>query len=600
MTIAVAIIALSILIVVHEFGHFIVARWCGMKVYEFSIGFGPKLFSYRGKETEFSLRVLLFGGYVRIAGMSPDDDDADVEGGFLRSPLWKKLAMVAAGPIANYVAAALLLAIIFIGWGVKRDGAEVKEITSGAVQKAGLKAGDVVLSVDGQPFPQRPPSPIGIISDKLSQLKGKKVSLTILRAGEKKQLNFPFGGDQLGIKIGLGDQIWIKKIDSKASGKIDKLQPGDLITFVGDSPAFDVGEVRKALAQAKDSIQLKVRRGEELLSVELSPDQAKEAERSIYWRVERALMIREVSKGSIAQAAGLKVGDILYKIGDTPLRVQKPKPLKEQFALLLSNCWKKPVSIKVSRGSQVEELKLKGSRPEDCRSEVEFLPPSWIRVIAVIPGTTAEKIGLKAGDKIVAVNGVPTLDVEILLEEIRTRLYRPISLTVVRNGKVVTLEAPMASFQRGNLDWKLGFRPQADFAHQKLGLLASLNRGVVQTWNINNGIIRELGRVITGEKNAQLTGPVGIVKIAKSTIEQGMRFFFFFLALISIHLAIFNLLPIPALDGGRIISAIIVEIVTAFGFNRDKIYRVEAIVNVIAFFLMFLLLIVVTFRDIFM
>ena len=107
MNILIALIVFELLVVFHEFGHFIAARACGVKVVEFSVGMGPKLFSVQGKDTLFSLRGLPIGGYCSMVG-EDEEDEGDVEGSLASKPVWQRMLVLFAGPFFNFLLAFLL------------------------------------------------------------------------------------------------------------------------------------------------------------------------------------------------------------------------------------------------------------------------------------------------------------------------------------------------------------------------------------------------------------------------------------------------------------------------------------------------------------
>ena len=114
MSLLLAILAIGLLIVIHELGHFGVARALGMKVEIFSVGFGPVLLSFRGKgETEYRFSLIPLGGYVQIAGMAPGDGTPDEEPrAFAKRPLWQRFLVIFAGPLTNWLFAVLVVGII--------------------------------------------------------------------------------------------------------------------------------------------------------------------------------------------------------------------------------------------------------------------------------------------------------------------------------------------------------------------------------------------------------------------------------------------------------------------------------------------------------
>ena len=151
------VIVLGILILIHEFGHFIVARWTGVGVERFSIGFGPVLLRWRGKETEYCLSAVPMGGYVKMLG-----EENPLEGGgqltydpakaFALKPLWARFLIVFAGPGMNFVLAAVIVALLAMTIGRPVWPAVIGRVTEGSPAAAGgLQAGDTVTAIDGRP-----------------------------------------------------------------------------------------------------------------------------------------------------------------------------------------------------------------------------------------------------------------------------------------------------------------------------------------------------------------------------------------------------------------------------------------------------------------
>ena len=152
LTIAAAVFVFGLLVLVHEFGHFITAKMTGMRVDEFAIGFGPKLISRRHGETVYSLRAIPLGGFNDIAGMDPDNNPAG-ERGFCAKPVLSRMIVILAGATMNFILPIILFFAIYATLGVEKPSNE--PIIGGVIQgtsaeEAGLKEGDVILSVDGQ------------------------------------------------------------------------------------------------------------------------------------------------------------------------------------------------------------------------------------------------------------------------------------------------------------------------------------------------------------------------------------------------------------------------------------------------------------------
>lgn len=150
MTVVVSIAVLGLLIFCHEAGHFMAAKRFGILVQEFALGMGPRLAGVKRGETEYTLRVLPFGGFVRMAGT--DGEDAPPGRGFADQPVWQRMIVIAAGSLMNFVLAMVLLVLIFAVVGVNSPTTELAEVMPGSpAQVAGLMAGDRILAIEHAP-----------------------------------------------------------------------------------------------------------------------------------------------------------------------------------------------------------------------------------------------------------------------------------------------------------------------------------------------------------------------------------------------------------------------------------------------------------------
>lgn len=151
----VAILALGFLIMVHEAGHLIVARWCGMKVERFSIGFGPGIFRWRSKKgTVYQLAPIPFGGFVEIRGMNlAEDVDPDDPLAYPNRPVWQRMATIFAGPFTNVLAAVGLAYVLYACHGYDRhiDYFAIREVVKGGAAEGKLEVDDRIIAVDDKP-----------------------------------------------------------------------------------------------------------------------------------------------------------------------------------------------------------------------------------------------------------------------------------------------------------------------------------------------------------------------------------------------------------------------------------------------------------------
>lgn len=142
----IAVLLFGLIIFVHEFGHFFTAKLSGIKVNEFAIGMGPKIFSKKGKETQYTLRLLPIGGFCSMEG---EDESSDDKRAFGNKPIWKRMIVVVAGAVMNILLGLVLMAVIVC----QQDLIAIPEIAKFAensqLEAAGAMIDDRIISIDG-------------------------------------------------------------------------------------------------------------------------------------------------------------------------------------------------------------------------------------------------------------------------------------------------------------------------------------------------------------------------------------------------------------------------------------------------------------------
>lgn len=241
LTVIIFLIVLAVLIFVHELGHFLFARWNGIRVDEFKIGFGPKIFYWTKGETKYGLNLIPFGGYVKIHGENPDQEAIgghDKDRSFVNKKSWQQVLVLFAGVLFNFIFAWVLYSIVFVS-GVTTDpiGFEkykdsfknqrvmITNISPGSpADKAGLKVGQVIIFVDDKEvYPEAirdNRGPIEIIQERISSSNGKTISLAVYGKPEpNRSLDFtrveikPIEGivkDKYAIGIAMADVVDMK------------------------------------------------------------------------------------------------------------------------------------------------------------------------------------------------------------------------------------------------------------------------------------------------------------------------------------------------------------------------------------------------------
>lgn len=192
------VVVFGLLIAVHEFGHFIVAKWAGVQVDEYAIGFGPALTQFRRGETLYSLRLIPLGGYCKMAGMLPGEkNEADVPPGraFREKSVLARIAIIIAGPVMNFLLAFVLFVLIFSVFGVPtKPTTTVGEIRVGSpAEQAQLNVGDHIEAVNGVPVHDWDE-----FVRHVSRSAGETISIEVLRQGEQVTIEVTPVADESG------------------------------------------------------------------------------------------------------------------------------------------------------------------------------------------------------------------------------------------------------------------------------------------------------------------------------------------------------------------------------------------------------------------
>jgi regulator of sigma E protease len=230
-----ALLALSFLIVVHEAGHYFVARWCAMRVERFSIGFGPALFKRRAKSgTLFQLSPILFGGFVEIRGMNiAEEVDADDAHAYANRPARLRFLTILAGPATNWISAIFLALILYSVYGVK---SQERWFGVGGFHKDAASAGllvrdDRILAVDGQPMYLVSPQGVAVpesLRQVVSAKRGAPVVITVLRDGLRRDVTITpklgFDADGKAILDSQGHQVYL--LGFKIDEQFDRVHVG--------------------------------------------------------------------------------------------------------------------------------------------------------------------------------------------------------------------------------------------------------------------------------------------------------------------------------------------------------------------------------------
>src|SRR6476646_6448552 len=232
------IVLVGLMVVVHEFGHFLVAKLCGVRVEAFSVGFGPRLFGVKYGDTDYKVCLLPLGGFVKMTGENPgEEQDTQDAGAFMNHPRWQRMLIGVAGPVFNFILAFVLMVVYFTFINEVPDirTTRIEWVTPGsAADQAGLQPGDVISAFDGATHPDYQK-----FHDLVGENSNKTVPVSIDRNGATIQtsIHLPGTGDALRddlSKAGIFVQytqspIQIEQVSADSPAQRAGLQSGDKI-----------------------------------------------------------------------------------------------------------------------------------------------------------------------------------------------------------------------------------------------------------------------------------------------------------------------------------------------------------------------------------
>jgi regulator of sigma E protease len=277
------VVILVAMIVIHEFGHFIVAKMLGIAVETFSVGFGPRLVGFRYGETDYRISAIPLGGYVKFRGENLEMLQGKSEGSideFLAHPKWKRLLVAAAGPVFNIATAILIpTAAILIGYQESvflSQKVVIGEVKAGSTaEQAGLQRGDRIVSY----FDKQNPTWEEFIDD-VRVRPNETIPLTIERNGQRLSLTLKPRVETLPSGEQFGDVDIDNAVDGIGVGSLTKgypaeaagLKPGDKITEINGKPITALSQFRRTLNESNGQpVTLKVARGGQTLEVKVAP-----------------------------------------------------------------------------------------------------------------------------------------------------------------------------------------------------------------------------------------------------------------------------------------------------------------------------------------
>ena len=488
------VLLLSVLIFVHELGHFLVAKACGVRVLKFSLGFGPPLGFGRYRlrfvhgNTEYVLAWFPLGGFVKMLGENPGETDdpallATPEETLTHKPTWQKLAIVFAGPAMNLVLPVAVF-MVTLGIGMPRPTPVIGSVEPGSpAALVGLRPGDQIERVGDTAVEwwvdfedvvrARPGEPIQV-----SYTRDGEVESVVIEAGDRPSF------DEFGTRVAVGwvgaehsrlpAALGVSSADSPAA--LAGLRSGDRVTAIGEEPVEDWVGLAALYAAAGERTTISFDRGDADDAESLVVEVPALGDLTTLGVLPATVLVESVEPAAPADRAGLRSGDLILSVDGAPVG---------SFTSFAE-------TIRTSEGRALE---------------LEFARDGAVQRVSIAP----ELASVDAGG--------------LGIEEERYL----VGITVTVRNQVGTLAID-----------------------RETNPLRALPRAVGMTVEITGTFIRGLGKLITGEvPRNQIAGPIGIAEIAGNAFERGWETYLSIMVLISINLGILNLLPIPILDGGQ-------------------------------------------------
>lgn len=518
-TVVAFLILIGVLITVHELGHFLVAKACGVKVLTFSIGFGPRLVGFTRGETEYRISAIPLGGYVKMYG---EDFTAEIppeeqRRSFLHQSYGRKSAIAVAGPLANFVLPVALFFGLFVG--TRDEPAPVVGVVvpGDAAAAAGLASGDRILAIDGTPVTSFVDMQAVIEKSAGVPLRfsverdGKPLDLTVVpRAAPSPTFADPtHTSGRIGVVA--GQELPVVAVDDDA-----KVKALDRISAVDGVPTSSLDQVWAALdAASARAVKLEV----------TTPDP------------------RDAKAPGFSRTVTLAPPS-----AHAPPRLLRFGVLKEELAA-------------PALAQQIGETRARTVEAQGERDRRKGLGRATGLVVQVEEGTVAAELGVKAGaDAVVAVDGrflampgdlsgalfadpdgIHTLGVlgpdgpRVLVFRMLPSARRELSSFKVFGATLMTAYGDGTTVQRTT------------------SAAQALERACAATVDTTTEVVRGFGLLLSGRFGFEsIGGPITIARLSGEAAEAGLAGFIHMMALISVNLAILNLLPVPILDGGHL------------------------------------------------
>ncbi|WP_374076301.1 RIP metalloprotease RseP [Bdellovibrio bacteriovorus] len=510
------VILLGILIFVHELGHFLVARWCGVRVEVFSLGFGKKLLKYKKGDTVYALSMIPLGGYVKMFGEQPGDhiSEEDKKYSFTHKNVWQRIAVVLAGPLMNFFfAIVIFFAVALIGEDAKTPVTGDIAASSPAYA-AGFRSGDKIISVN-----QKPITTWEDLQKSLSLKESHDLHIDVVVQRE-----------------GTGEEAKIATT-AKAEPNPNVLSSFEFMANVDGLTPYSAGTTIGVLG-GSPLAALGLKTGDTITAIN--------GQKVSYWRQLEPTFAKMNAKEPLTlEVLGVREGDKVEK----PITVTLA-PLESMKSFTMQSLGIESSELYLSKVIENSPAQAAGLRSMDRLLTINNVKlQKWDDVIS----------NIKSFD------GKNPVDISVLREG------ETVSLKIT--PKMTTQMLPTGTEEKR---YTIGISPIANIAAPELMVLRTTNigdaliRGTQKTWDVSVMTVMSFVRLFQAKISPKnIGGVISIGQAASETFKIGLTQFLQMMAIISVNLFILNLMPVPVLDGGHLVFYII-EIVKGAPLSMRK------------------------------
>ncbi|MDG2149052.1 MAG: RIP metalloprotease RseP [Planctomycetota bacterium] len=559
-TILLAVFGISLLIFVHEAGHFLAARLFKVRVEVFSLGFGPRLFGWNHGDTDYRISAFPLGGYVKMAGeyneYTDETERAPQEDDLNNKPIWQRFIIFAAGPAVNFLLAFVLFPIGF-AIGAPFVAPVIGDIApGGSAWTAGLQPGDELVSVND--------NRVYGLSDvwlEIALSDPNDTTAVVRRDGNLLERRFALQRSADDSRYDLGISAFqLPTLQVREDGPATKagLQEGDILTGVEDLQIGTFVEERLvtttiALSQLvgrPKAATLHVERDGEPLSFVVEPSPIEiETATPMLGAAPASTRIHGLRRDAEAPSFPLHMDDIVMRVGEVD--VVSEKELRAAIHALQATG--NPGSLHILREGTAREIplgeQLMASLLErDVSFTQDLTGPLRIQVV---DEGSLDQAGMQDGDLILSLNEMPLSNFTELKRFIESQPNQvDYTVNFMRHGD----EEQLTVRARPLLAYDFGIAPTTLEVVYDMSFLSAMKAGFDSSINSIRNTALTLGKLFTGEVGTEnLGGPIAISVITYEAAKWDFAKLLMFLAALSVNLGLINILPIPVLDGGQII-----------------------------------------------